>query len=74
MKQLVIYRSEAEHDCETCGSTWEESYHTFFEGEQIGLYAVASCFGSINTTYDELLSEVLRRLDYEVKVVDCEQD
>lgn len=73
MKQLVIYRSEPEHDCETYGITWEESYHTFFEGEQIGLYAAASCFGPINTTYDSVLSEVLRRLGYEVKVVDCEQ-
>lgn len=71
-KRIVIYHTEAEHACETCGSSWEDSYHTFFQGEQIGEYAHAHCFGAENTTYEKVLYEVLKRLGYEVVVVDGE--
>jgi hypothetical protein len=74
MEELVIYRSEAEHECEVCGSSWEESYHTFFKGQQIGKYAVAHCFGAENTTFDDVVREVLQLVGYKVRIEECEYE
>ena len=71
LKTVAIYRSEVKHDCETCGGAWGESYHTFYGGEQLGVHAVASCFGANNTSYAEVLEMVLHKIGYQIKVVDC---
>lgn len=70
MNKILIQRTEDEHDCETCGCSWEESYMTEFNGEVIGKEAVAYCFGAENTSLVDVLISVLFKLGYVVEVQD----
>ena len=70
MTKIIIKRTEDKHECETCGSSWEESYMTKFNGEVIGKEAVAHCFGAENTSLENVLILLLNRLGYDIEVND----
>jgi hypothetical protein len=66
-KKIVIKYTTAEHDCETCGGTWEESYQLLCKDVVIGNEAHAYCFGCENTSLKDALMQFLEHEGYKIE-------
>lgn len=66
MKTINIIRTEDEHDCETCGWDWQESYQVEYKGELYGNEAHSCCFGAENTSLADALLLFIQGQGFEV--------
>lgn len=64
-KVTITYTSD-EHDCETCGSSFAESYILECDGKTYGGAARVNCFDSTEYTVDQVLCMFLEDIGYEV--------
>ena len=54
-KHITITYTTADHDCDTCGSSYAESYILECNGKTYGEKATAHCFGNTEFTLDQVL-------------------
>ncbi len=70
MTKLTIKSLEDEHDCETCGSSWEQGFEVYIDGKPFGDYApLAACWDSKGYLLENVLVDVLKYIGYDVEVV-----
>jgi len=65
-KEIKIVLTEDEWDCETCGSSWEQSYQLFCGDKEFGVEAIAHCTGSQRSTFEEVIVAFLESEGYTV--------
>lgn len=63
-KHITITYTADEHDCETCGSSYAESYILECSGKVYGEKATVHCFGNTEFTLDQVLTMFLEDNGY----------
>lgn len=63
-KHITITYTTSEHDCDTCGSSFAESYILECNGKTYGDSACAHCFGNTEFTLDQVLTMFLEDNGY----------
>lgn len=63
-KHITVTYTTAEHDCDTCGSSYAESYILECNGKTYGEKATAHCFGNTEFTLDQVLTMFLEDNGY----------
>jgi hypothetical protein len=66
-KQIKIVYTEDEYDCDTCGSSWEQSYQLFCGDKEFGVAASAYCCGSQRSSLEDVLIEFLESEGYVIE-------
>jgi hypothetical protein len=65
-KEVRIVYTEDEWDCETCGSSYEQSYQLFCGDKEFGVEAKAHCTGSESSSLEDVLLAFLESEGYTV--------
>lgn len=68
MKKIKIEWLLDSYDCEDCGYSSEEGARVYLDGEVfLELIPKAHCFGGRGWATDEVLTEIIKKLGYEIE-------
>lgn len=67
--RIEIFTETDSHECDTCGSNYDEGGYVLIDGKEVFRYEpVASCWGNANYSESDLLFLALREIGFDITV------